>query len=117
MDVASARMYIAMLSAMSLHNAAAPAWMLLRNSDIIGARVHDIVPLLMQHRPTFLPFAWMSANAPITVIGTMMPSEQAAMMISKMNIAAVYYLHPPVNARSNIIMRDAGISVTRLLLV
>lgn len=114
MDVASARMYIAMLSAMSLHNAAAPAWLLLRNSDIIGARVHDIVPLLMQHRPKFF---WMPANAPMTVIGTMMPSEQAAMMISKMNVTTVYYLHPPVNARSNIIMRDAGISVTRLLLV
>lgn len=114
MDVASARMYIAMLSVMSLHNAAAPAWILLRNSDIIGACVHDIVPLLMQHRP---PFFWMPANAPMTVIGTMMPSEQAAMMISKMNITTVFYLHPPVTARSNIIMRDAGISVTRLLLV
>lgn len=114
MDVASARMYIAMLSAMSLHNAAAPAWILLRNHDIIGARVHDIVPLLMQHHHRF---SWMFKQHPMTVIGTHMVSETAAIMISKMNIATVYYLHPPVHARSNIIMRDAGIFVKRLLLV
>ena len=114
MDVASARMYIAMLSVMSLHNASAPAWILLRNHDVIGAIVHDVVPLLKQHRHHF---SWMFKQHPMTLIGTQMPSEMAAHIIVTMNITTVFYLTPPASAKAAIIITSSGRSMKRLLLV
>lgn len=114
MHVASARMYIAMLSVMSLHNASAPAWILLRNHDIIGAVVHDVVPLLMQHHHAW---SWMFKKHAMTLIGTQMPSEIAAHIIVTMPITTVFYLTPPASAKAAMIIAASPISLKRLLLV
>lgn len=114
MHVASARMYIAMLSVMSLHNASAPAWILLRNNDVIGACLHDCLAMLQSQKRWF---SWLYKQHPLTLIGTTMPCETTTPLIVTMNITSVFYLHPPVHAHSNIILQDAGIVVRRLLLI
>ena len=114
MHVASARMYIAMLSVMSLHNASAPAWLLLRNHDIIGACLHDCLSMVTPHKRRF---SWMFHPAPMTLIGTQMPSEMAARIIVTTPIAMVYYLTPPASAKAAIIITSSGCSMKRLLLV
>ena len=114
MHVASARMYIAMLSVMSLHNASAPAWILLRNDDVIGACLHDSFTMVESQKRWF---SWLYTSSPLTLIGTTMPNEMTAQLLITMNIATVFYLHPPIDASSNRILIAAGIPVKRLLLV
>jgi hypothetical protein len=46
-----------------------------------------------------------------------MPNEMTAQLLITMNIATVFYLHPPIDASSNHILIAAGIPVKRLLLV
>lgn len=115
MDISSARLYIAVLSAISLHSASRPAWILLKHREIIGARVDDCQGLLHDVHRTFRERYLQPA--PMTLIGSTIPCIQCAKLVVALNIQEVFYLHPSLSVTSLSYMKSQNIQVRRLMIL